>query len=81
MFGEGSENATRVTFTINAFPADRDKINATRDVVNALGLSRISDLPQNTPVDELLLNGADGKVYHLRIGAGGSIDIYTEVTP
>ena len=81
VYGEGSENATRVTFTINGWPAGRDKINATRDGGNALGLSRISDLPQNTPVDELLLNGADGKVYHLRIGAGGSIDIYMEVTP
>ena len=50
-------------------------------VRNALGLALDKDLPQNTPVDELLLNGSDGKVYHLRIGAGGSIDIYTEVSP
>ena len=46
---------------------------------NALGLAREKDLPNKTPVDEILLNGADGKVYHLRIGAGGSVDIYTEV--
>ena len=52
-----------------------------RPVRNVMGLAREKDLPQNTPVDELLLNGSDGKVYHLRIGAGGSIDIYTEVTP
>ena len=52
-----------------------------RPVRNALGLAREKDLPQNAPVDEIRFNGADGKVYHLRIGAGGSIDIYTEVTP
>lgn len=54
---------------------------ATRNDKNALDLARDKDLPQNTPVDELLFNGADGKVYHLRIGSRGSIDIYTEVTP
>ena len=57
-------------------------VSASRaDKRNALGLALDKDLPQKMPVDELLLNGADGKVYHLRIGAGGSIDIYTEVTP
>ena len=52
-----------------------------RPVRNVLGLARDRDLPQNEPVNEILMKGADGKVYHLRIGAGGSIDIYTEVTP
>lgn len=50
-----------------------------RPVRNALGLAREEDLPQNAPVDEIRFNGADGKVYHLRIGAGGSVDVYTEV--
>jgi len=58
-------------------------ITATRKRIdkNALGLAREQDMPQKSPVDEILLNGADGKIYHLRIGAGGSVDIYTEVTP
>lgn len=57
------------------------EIIARRGTRNKLGLAREKDLPQNNAVDEILLNGADGKIYHLRIGAGGSIDIYTEVTP
>ena len=52
-----------------------------RPVRNALGLALEKDLPQVAPVDEIRFNGADGKVYRLRIGAGGIIDIYTEVTP
>lgn len=50
-----------------------------RPVRNVLGLARDRDLPQNAPVDEIRFNGADGKIYRLRIGAGGSVDVYTEV--
>ncbi len=50
-----------------------------RPVRNVLGLARENDLPQNAPVDEIRFNGADGKIYRLRIGAGGSVDVYTEV--
>ena len=72
---EGPDDATKVVFD-GGFVATR-----TIEIKNALGLAREKDLPQNNAVDEILLNGADGKIYHLRIGAGGSIDIYTEVTP
>ena len=73
---EGPDDATKVVFGNGWFIATR-----TVEIKNALGLAREKDLPQVAPVDEIRFNGADGKVYRLRIGAGGSIDIYTEVTP
>ena len=81
-----SEDATEVVIECWEASAQEDYyiITATRTYKpprNALGLAREKELPQNTPVDEILLNGADGKVYHFRIGDGGSIDIYTEVSP
>lgn len=77
---ESSESANAKTVHFDD-PYNTEDLVVTRIYYNALGLARLSDLPQKTPVDELLLNGADGKVYHLRIGSGGSIDIYMEVTP
>lgn len=79
-----SEDATEVVIECWEVSAQEDYhiTTATRTYKpprNALGLAREKDLPQKTPVDEILFNGADGKIYHLRIGAGGSIDIYTEV--
>ena len=69
-------NATKIIFEGHS---GFDTFTITRNVVNAIGLAYEKDLPQNKPVDEILFNGADGKVYRLRIGAGGSVDIYTEV--
>lgn len=79
---EGSPDDTRLTFYRFNSDTGYDVIYvATRELFNrnALGIAYDKDLPQKTPVDEILFNGADGKVYHLRIGAGGSVDIYTEV--
>ena len=70
---EGPDDATKVVFG-GGFVATR-----TIEIKNALGLAREKDLPQIAPVDEIRFNGADGKVYRLRIGAGGSVDVYTEV--
>lgn len=41
--------------------------------VNALGLARTKELPQNTPVQQLLLKGEDGKNYSIKINASGSL--------
>ena len=81
----GPEDSTFMTFkfvNVTSFGGEDYIATAEHRITesNALGLAREKDLPQKSPVDEILLNGADGKVYHLRIGAGGSIDIYTEVT-
>ncbi len=82
--GEGvaaSADATRLEFSnVRNLAVDPvgGKIIANLSQSNALGLAREKDLPDKKPVDEILFNGADGKVYRLRIGAGGSVDVYTE---
>lgn len=83
MYALGGPNATRLEWHYEDDFDGEVLTVSTRQVVrvNALGLAMEKDLPQKTPVGEILFNGADGKVYHLRIGAGGSIDIYTEVSP
>lgn len=40
---------------------------------NVLGLAG-----EKGAVSEILMIGSDNKIYHLRIGSGGSIDVYTE---
>ena len=81
MYALGGPNATRLEWHYEDDFDGEVLTVSTRQVVrvNALGLAMEKDLPQKTPVDEILFNGADGKIYHLRIGAGGSIDIYMEV--
>lgn len=66
-------------YKFSPYPVTASRTATASSTRNALGLAREKDLPNKMPVDEILLNGADGKVYHLRIGAGGSVDIYTEV--
>lgn len=73
---EGPDDATKVVFGGGWFIAAR-----TIEIKNALGLAREKDLPQKSPVDEIQMKGADGKLYHLRIGIGGAIEVYLEVTP
>lgn len=64
-------------YKFSPYPVTASRTATASSTRNALGLARENDLPNKMPVDEILLNGADGKVYHLRIGAGGSVDIYS----
>ena len=70
------DETTRLVFASGDYVLTRKRSNR-----NALNLAREKDLPNKTPVDEILMNGADGKIYHLRIGTGGAIEVYLEVTP
>ena len=73
--GGSGNNFTFIKFSPRPVTASRDAIFSTS---NALGLARISDLPQNTPIDRILINGGDGKTYSITIDSTGSL-IVSEV--
>ncbi len=68
-------NATTLNWTGLDEQNETTRYSATRTSVirNNLGVAG-----QSGAVNEILLIGTDGKMYHLRIGSGGSIEVYME---
>ena len=62
-FAEGGEDALELTFEIAGCGFGRTYV----PYVNALGLARTVDLPDVKPATQLLLTGADGKTYSIKI--------------
>lgn len=70
-----SRDATALNWTGLDEQNETTRYTATRTSVirNNLGVAG-----QSGAVNEILLIGTDGKMYHLRIGSGGSIEVYME---
>ncbi len=73
---EYQENATVLPFDCYRDDGILEEVTATRTLSpskNSLGIAG-----EKGAVSEILMIGSDKKLYHLRIGSGGSIDVYTE---
>ena len=70
-YAEGGEDALELTFRIAGCGFGRTY----NPYVNALGLARTVDLPDVKPATQLLLTGADGKTYSIKIDENRSLII------
>ena len=73
---KGDANSTNLVWASGSDSAY--DITATRTVTSSYGKNSLGIAGETGAVSEILMIGSDNKLYHLRIGSGGSIDVYME---
>lgn len=75
---QGDINSTNLIWTAGDDGNASYDITATRTITSSYKINSLGLAGETGAVNEILMIGSDNKLYHLRIGSGGSIDVYTE---